>query len=385
MNLSLSLSLSLSLIFCSCCFVCTALHGQDALYFSNGNRMEASLTGATPEKILISPVNGGRTVPLFRENVLLAVNKKGNYILIANLSKDTEQAQKQIADFQNAPPRKATVDLILRTNPARVLPALIAYESDDIINYRQPGTGTAASINKGAVAAVFYRDGRHQLLKPPTEVVVALNTTRAEVEKAAGSAVVALAKPKKPGLPAPTRPVGEQAKTGNSLTPAVTTEQYKQYRAKSLRRVNEFAGYLDIIADKTTSAREKDRAIAQAVKLFLPEATIEVTSANRPGSRRLPVADYLNRLKLIPYQSVDIEWTEIHYVKELTQAADGNYYGLITGQQTFVGYGADGEPAYSDVTRKNVRVKLQAFTKDVGGESEIGWEVLLGNINLGVK
>ncbi len=373
----------LSLMFS--CLSVAALHGQDALYFGNGNRMEASLTGATAEKINITFVNGGRIGSLRRENVLLAVNKKGNYFLIANLSKDADQAQRQIADFQNAPIRRANTDLILRINPARVLPALIAYESDDIINYEQPGTGTAASINKGQVAAVFYRDGRHQLLQPPTTVVVALNSTRAGLQQAANAAVIALAKPKKKVPAAPARPVAEQAKTGSAMTPAVTSEQYKQYRAKSLRRVKEFSGYLDIIADKTTPAREKDRAIEQAVKLFLPGATIEVTSANRPGSRRLLVGEYLNRLKLIPYQSVDIEWTEIHYVKELTQAADGNYYGLITGQQTFVGYGPDGEPAYSDVTRKNVKVKLQAFSKEVGGQEEIGWEVLLGNINLGVK
>ena len=377
--MKLFLSLMLSSLSCVC--VC----GQDAVYFSNGNRIEATLTGATAEKITITSVNGGRPVPLRRENVLLAVNQKGNYFLIANLSQDAAQAQKQITDFQNAPPRRATTDLILRTNPERVLPALIAYENEVVINYQQPGTGMAASINKGVVAAVFYRDGRHQLLQPPASVVTALNSNRAGLEKTAGSAVVALAKSKKKTLPPPTRPVAEQAKTGDAIAPAVSSEQYKQYRAKSLRRVKEFSGYLDIIADKTVPAREKDRAIEQAVKLFLPEATIEVTSANRPGSRQMKVGEYLNRLKLIPYQSVDIEWTEIHYVKELTKAADGNYYGLITGQQTFVGYGADGEPAYSDVTRKNVKVKLQAFSKEVGGQEEIGWEVLLGNINLGVK
>lgn len=376
------MKLVLSITFC---LTFVSLYGQDALYFGNGDRMEATLTGATAERILISPVNGGRVVPLRRENVLLAFNKKGNYILIATLSKDVEQAQRQIADFQKAPPRKAVTDLIVRIDPARVLPALIAYESDEIINYQQPGTGAAASINKGQVAAVLYRDGKHKLLQSPATVVVTLNSTRAGLEKAAGSAAIALAKSKKTTPPAPPRPAGEQAKTGSAMAPAVTSEQYKQYRAKSLRRVKEFSSYLDIIADKNTPAREKDRAIEQAVKLFLPDASIEVTSANRPGSRRLGVAEYLNRLKLIPYQSVDIEWTEIHYVKELTKAADGNYYGLITGQQTFVGYGADGQPAYSDVTRKNVKVKLQAFSKEVDGQEEIGWEVLLGNINLGVK
>jgi hypothetical protein len=360
------------------------LFGQDALYFGNGNRIEANLVGATPEKILIASGDGSRTSALRRENVLLAFNKKGNYLLITTLSSDAEQAKRQIADFQNAAPRRANTDLILRTNPARVLAALIVYESDDLINYQQPSTGASASIGKNQVAAVFYRDGRHQLMKPPTDVVTALNSTRASLQQAA-STVSVIAKTMKPARPS--TPPG-QAKTGNTMAPAnasVTSEQYKQYRAKSLRRVKEFSGYLDIIADKNTPAREKDLAIEQATKLFLPEATIEVTSANRPGSRRLPVVEYLKRLKLIPYQSVDIEWTEIHYVKELTKAADGNYYGMITGQQTFVGYGANGEPTYSDVTRKNVKVKLQSFTKDVGGEEQIGWEVLLGNINLGVK
>ena len=143
--------------------------------------------------------------------------------------------------------------------------------------------------------------------------------------------------------------------------------------------MDEFVSYLNIITNKKLSAFEKDNAIAQATKLFMPASTIEVTSLNRPGARRYPIQEYLTRLKFLPYTYTKIEWSQVHYIKELSQAADGNYYGLITGEQMFRGYGTTN---YSDVIRKNVRVKLQSYGATVNGSERLRWDVLLGSIGV---
>ncbi|MVM36422.1 hypothetical protein GO730_00170 [Spirosoma sp. HMF3257] len=115
----------------------------------------------------------------------------------------------------------------------------------------------------------------------------------------------------------------------------------------------------------------------------MPAATIEVTSKSRPGARRFPVREYLTRLKLLPYSSTKIEWSEIQYIKEMSQAADGNYYGVITGQQTFVGYGGNpGDVIYTDVTPKRVRVKLERYQMSYDGTDITKWNLLLGNIGV---
>ena len=116
----------------------------------------------------------------------------------------------------------------------------------------------------------------------------------------------------------------------------------------------------------------------------MPNATIQVTSANKTiPARTYGVRTYLTRLKLLPYTYTKVAWTEVQYVKELTQAPDGNYYGIITGQQTFEGYGKSDAVRYKDVTQKNVRVKLQPFQKQIEGQNELSWQVFLGNVGVG--
>ncbi|MDZ7898331.1 MAG: hypothetical protein U5N85_09965 [Arcicella sp.] len=61
-----------------------------------------------------------------------------------------------------------------------------------------------------------------------------------------------------------------------------------------------------------------------------------------------------------------MEWSEMQYVNNFHQEADGNYYGTIIGQQTFMGFGGkNGEDViYSDRVKKSVKVKLQAYQND---------------------
>jgi hypothetical protein len=79
-----------------------------------------------------------------------------------------------------------------------------------------------------------------------------------------------------------------------------------------------------------------------------------------------------------------LEWANVGYVKELKQEADGNYYGTITGEQTFIGLGDAGQPIYSDVTKKSVKVRLQSYQKQIEGAEQLNWELLLGSIGIEV-
>ena len=94
------------------------------------------------------------------------------------------------------------------------------------------------------------------------------------------------------------------------------------------------------------------------------------------------VEDYLKRLKLSPYSKLDIEWTDVHYVSELKQESDGNYYGMIKGEQRFTGYDKSGEVKYADVTEKNVKVMVKSYNKPVEGTAVQQWDVFLGNIGI---
>lgn len=156
----------------------------------------------------------------------------------------------------------------------------------------------------------------------------------------------------------------------------------KEYKAKALDRTRNLGQYFSIIADKATNWQDANDAIDLAVALFVgEEATVEVSSAGSVDKKLYPIRQYLERLKLLKYERVDITWSDIVYVSDLKKGADGNYYGIISFVQKFTGY-RDGQAVYSDYTRKNIEIVLKGYTKQVGGQIKELWDVFLSDIGV---
>ncbi|GAB3644291.1 hypothetical protein [Spirosoma arcticum] len=383
------------------------LYAQDAIYTANGNRLNnAQLTNITEDRVTFTVQQSDKlsTHNFQRQNVLIAF-RKGNFLIVNELSSDLDKAKQELQTFLTTTVWKDK-DYLIQAVPFKVISAKISYENDAIVNYVTDDK-KSASISKGELIAIFYSDGRHSLIREASEATPILaGVNKQDIGVSSGqttSAKSAAVSPSSGQQPAtqkesqalkPSLPVNEQAsETGprsKEAAPApqvnklvLSDEQFQYYRQKALDKVEEFASYLKIIASKSFSDYDRNQAIDQAVRLFMPASTMEVTSKSQPGARRYPIRTYLTNLKRLNYKSVDIEWTEIQYLKELSQAVDGNYYGVITGQQTFIGYGTNTQ--YSDVTQKNVRVKLERYTKTEDGLDNVKWGLLLGSIGVSAQ
>lgn len=386
----------------------SSLYAQDAIYTANGNRLNnAQLTDLTEDRVTFTVQQADKlsTHNFQRQNVLVAF-RKGNFLIINGLSPDLAKAKQELQTFLTTTAWQ-NKDYLIQAVPFKVISAKISYENDAVVNYVTDGN-KSASISKGELIAILYNDGRHSLIRDPSEATPIL----AEINKQAIGQSNAQNASTQPGAVIPgvmvNKPAQQQAEsTSDNTQPAVaqpptispqpraeapepqvgklvlTEGQYQYYRKKALDKVEEFASYLKIIANRSSSDYDRNQAIDQAVKLFMPASTMEVASKSQPGARRYPIRTYLTNLKRLNYKSVDIEWTEIQYLKELSQAVDGNYYGVITGQQTFIGYGTNTQ--YSDVTQKNVRVKLERYTKTEDGLDNVKWGLLLGSIGVSAQ
>jgi hypothetical protein len=378
--------------------------GEDAIYLSNGNSLKGKIVKATDTQISFNVTMGGdRTIlrSFNRENINVAFNSNGNYLVVSNLSTDPVAAQKQIDEFNNSPQRESGYDLLVKAAPMKVIPCLISYESEAVVNYQIP-TGGAGSINKTDLVIILYKDGRHQFVMNPAETGDLLKNAVAEVANYSKKSNTPPPPPVQqqpvpqpqqqtpPPAPVPQAPpqtAPAPAPVYSTAQPSITEQERQEYKAKAINKVEEFGNYLSIITDKSLESSDRDKAIEEAAKLFLPEAMIEVSSANRAGTRKYKVREYLTRVKLLPYSSAKVEWSEMQYVNDLHQEADGNYYGTITGQQTFMGFGSkNGEDViYSDKVKKNVKVKLQAYQKTINGQDAVNWQLYLGNIGVASK
>ncbi|WP_063672869.1 hypothetical protein [Spirosoma panaciterrae] len=374
-------------------FLCTSylVSAQEMIYLADGSQQPYRLVEASDGQLKYGEPKGNRIVkrPFQRTDFLFAFNAQGKYLLPDEISTDPEQAQKQFNEFYVA--SGSTYDLLIKANPAKLIQGTISYNSNEVINYKTP-QGVPGSFKKADLIAVIYRNGQHELMASAAEVAPVLVALKPQLQQQRAKTPAPNPSPQAGWNPVPVNPetptatskVASQPTTSGK--PGLSDDELLSYRDKGIRRVEEFVQYLNIISDKSISPDEKDKAIDQALTLFLPGATIEVNSVNRPGVRQLKIKDYLTRLKLLPYTSVRIEWNEVNYVKELTQAADGNYYGVISGQQKFVGYGSDGQHVkYQDVTQKNAKVMLQSYQKLVEGQEQVNWAVLLGNIGVAVN
>jgi hypothetical protein len=350
--------------------------GQQKFYMKNGNAWEYKLLEATEDKVKYNQINGGRKIlrTWGRGNILVAFNAKGNYLIMSDIETTTAQSRKQLERFYDSQGPKT--DLIVRAVPTDAIACTIVYQSDELINYKNQ-EGEAASIALSNVVAVIRADGQHQILQDINEAAPLLKSVYQKVQDLRGIVMPSVV----PNgiLPTPLTPPAK---------PFLSDVEIETYKEKAIQRVKDFSGYLNNITDKKLPSIQRDEAISQAVKLFLPDAMVEVTSLNNSVARKFPVREYLNRLKVLPYGKTSIEWNEIKYVSEPKQEADGNYYGIIRGVQTFLGYGSDKTAAdvmYSDITQKNIRTKFEAYEKTQDGQTSTQWQILLGNIGIEVK
>lgn len=172
-------------------------------------------------------------------------------------------------------------------------------------------------------------------------------------------------------------PLHVNAQTSN--VPKLTGISLKEYEDKVIQLCRDLGSYLTIIVDKRTDWRDMNTAIDNAVALFINEdATIEVSSLYS-DNKTFKVREYLNRLKLLDYTKIKIEWTEVYYVTNIYKGTDGYYYGTVSIEQKFSGY-RDNKVVYEDYTTKNIEVVLKPREVEVDGAINYTWDILFTKV-----
>jgi hypothetical protein len=157
---------------------------------------------------------------------------------------------------------------------------------------------------------------------------------------------------------------------------------FDEFSDKALQKIEDFTAFISIIASKETFPESANQAIDLALELFVDEnVLVEVSTKGYNEVIKRKIRDYLNRLKLLKYDRVEIKWADINYVSNFRKGPDGNYYGSITVKQTFQGY-KDNQVVYSDVTQKDVEIVIKGMEKSIQGQKAMVWDVLLSDIGV---
>lgn len=169
----------------------------------------------------------------------------------------------------------------------------------------------------------------------------------------------------------------------DSLKEAVLSEtQLSDFKDKALRKTKALSNYISTIGDKAKDEVQRNKAIDLAVGLFMSEDNVvEVSSLNSNENKRFKIRAYLNKIKMLPYKKVNIEWFDIFFSSNFTRRPDGRYEAVATIYQRFSGVTNEGG-IYLDITKKNILIIIEQATIETGDKTEKFWEIFLGDIKV---
>ena len=335
------------------------------------------------------------------KDVLLLFNENGDFLNPSKMEFGDSLMQLEVKQFLSPGANSRVSDHIYLNSKSRMDGNIV--REDDQFVYLADDKG-ANRISKNTILVIIYKDG-HQTMFGEVERVAeylwavrdSLNTSYVSIREDTSTSVSPAAAKnnqdiKEVNMDIPAASPGEINKNIKTILPdssrPLTFEEVAgnlskdAFEKKSLQKINQFNIYLKILCNKSASYDEINKTIDQAVSLFVDEnAMIETSSISRNDVKRFKIRTYLSRLKLVQYDKIEIEWTNVQYVSDVKRGPDGNYYGVVSFEQLFRGY-RDGKLVYQDITRKNATVVLKVYEKNTEGNVTNVWDVLLSDIGV---
>ncbi len=334
----------------------------DIVYMSDDSKFAGTVQEVSSSQVKFLPDNpdekSAKVRKIERSNLTLIMYGNGSFLAFPNNYKGT-----------TPPPENVHADDWLLTTGGEVIACKVTdAEANPIkFDFTANDTTVAYLIPGDKLLGILFAEGKHRFYSKPGVISTLLRNKKMATKPSLASLGANLAN--KP-----------QNDLGNEID--LDNASFEQFKTKALQKSADLGRYLNQISNKSTDFQDANKAINNAVELFVSEdATVEISSSSASMKSRLKIREYLNKLKLLKYSKVSIEWTDIYYVSNLRKGPDGNYYGVISLQQKFEGY-QEGKVVYSDITRKNIEIVLKTYRKEVEGESLLLWDVFLSDIGI---
>ena len=174
----------------------------------------------------------------------------------------------------------------------------------------------------------------------------------------------------------------------------LSQEELEAFKVQCQERIDAFQMGLEIIADKRQNAEIKDHYIKTIPEMFMGNGEpwtdnnggkhdavkmqVSSLSNGKITTSNIPLKQYLNRLRNLPYTNVEIKKAKTCLISNLYKVSDNLYMGTCTFFQYFTGQSGE-VLVYRDYTQKDVDVYIQRIED---GSLGTYWDMKFGDINV---
>ena len=339
-----------------------AAAAQNVIYFTDETKVLGKITDILPNKIKFTDDETDKSETRQNEKLCFAFNSTGNYL---TFSKNALPTSKEKEDFIKQVGNLGDFDIVCDIS-GNVVFTKITKETENQLSYINDKT-IYTTVLTSMMSFLIRKDGTHKIFISNQQAAPMLKLNQQMINNFIQK--------------------GKTISTsGNSLESNIVTlsrEQKILFGKMATDKVGEFTTYIKQISSVTIPSNEKNKDINLACDLFKLNAQIQVSNINVDTKQTYQLRNYLNRVLLNAsrYQKIDIESAEINYVTQFRKDEDGNFYGVVTYKQKFIGY-VDNIPAYQDFTTRKVQVIIKVYHKSVNGQDMRAFDVVLGDVSV---
>jgi hypothetical protein len=169
----------------------------------------------------------------------------------------------------------------------------------------------------------------------------------------------------------------------NSITnPKQSSFDLSGYEGRAMQKIDELAGYIEIISNKDYDPTFREHALTLAKKLFY-DKEIQISNSDKYLSNLniLALDDYLNAVLKTSYTKIIVELSNRQYIENLSQDKSESYSGKLLFDQTNYYY-KNKEIQNKSTEKKEVEIILVKTDKSFGKKTKSVWNVFLGDIKV---
>jgi hypothetical protein len=166
-------------------------------------------------------------------------------------------------------------------------------------------------------------------------------------------------------------------------TETLSPQQIASFKEQAIKSIFDLETYIQVVSDKKKSLYQRNMSFDLAIDLFQSDTVVvETSSIKSPVNHTYTIRLYLNKLKILPYTTIKMEWYKVYLASTFTLGKDGNYYGTATFLQRFEGKSNNEMGNYKDVTEKRIQIILKKVEAYNGAERINKFILKLGDIKV---